>query len=145
MRFFGSLMLAAFFGVGAVAQAEPFEPARGTELRQELLDLIRPLAVFDLGPSIEFRVMEMMVDENTAFARLMAQRPGGAEIDIAATPMVRWRHVDPHDFDGPRFEVFYIRERDQWQIMNYGMGSTDVWWWGYRCDLFGSLLREWGC
>lgn len=145
MRFFQGIALAVFLVFGTLAQATPFEPERGSELRQELLDLIRPFAVFDLGPPIEFRVLEIMVDGDIGFARLMAQRPGGGEIDMAATPMVEWRYADPYDFDGPRFEVFYVRDGEHWQIVEYGMGSTDVWWWGYRCETFGTLMQEHGC
>lgn len=145
MRSLQGLAFVFLMAFGAMAQAAPMAPPRGSELRQELLDLIRPFAVFDLGPPIEFRVIEIMVDDDIAFARLMAQRPGGAEIDMADTPMVVWRHVDPFGFDGPRFEVFYVRADGHWQVVNYGMGSTDVWWWAYRCDTFATLLQEWGC
>ncbi|GAB5445232.1 hypothetical protein [Gymnodinialimonas sp.] len=145
MRLFYGTTLAIFLGFGALAQAAPFEPPRGSELRRELLDTIRPLAAYDLGAPLEFRVLEMSVDGDIAFARLMAQRPGGADIDMTTTPMVEWRYAEPFEFDGPRFEVFYVRDGDHWQIVNFGMGSTDVWWWQYRCETFGTLLQEYGC
>lgn len=145
MRSFHGFALAFVMGLASIAQATPFEPPRGSELRQELLDTIRPLAEYDLGAPVEFRVIEIQVDGDIAFARMMAQRPGGGEIDMENTPMVEWRYVDPYGFDGPRFEVFYVRDNGYWQIVEFGMGSTDVWWWSYRCDVFGSLLQEYGC
>lgn len=145
MRIFHGFTLAIVVGLASIAQATPFEPPRGSELRQELLDTIRLLAEYDLGAPVEFRVIEIQVDGNIAFARMMAQRPGGGEIDMVDTPMVRWRYAEPYEFDGPRFEVFYVRTETGWQITDFGMGSTDVWWSQYRCETFGSLLQEYGC
>ena len=145
MRILHGIFLTFFLGAGAGAQATPVEPPQGSELRQELLETFRPLAIFDLGAPIEFRVLEIMVDGDIAFARLSAQRPGGAAIDMDATPMVEWRYVDPCEVDGPRFEAFFVLRDGYWQVVNYGLGSTDVWWSGYRCDVFGSLLQDYGC
>lgn len=147
MRIFQGISLAVWLGVGVAGAgyADPMEPARGSDLRQELLDTVRPLAAYDLGAPIEFRVLNMMVDENIAFVQVMAQRPGGAEIDMANTPMVEWRDAEPYDFDGPRFEFFLVQRDGYWQVTTYGLGSTDVWWAGHRCETFGSLLRELGC
>lgn len=147
MRFFQGITLAIFLGTMAStgAYAAPSEPQPGSELRRELLDTLRPLAAFDLGAPIEFRVMNMVVDGDIGFVQVMAQRPGGAAIDLADTPMVEWRYVEPYDIDGPRFEAFFIRRNGHWQITEYGLGSSDAWWFGYRCDVFGSLLRDMGC
>lgn len=145
MRIRLGLIASIFFSLSGFCLAAPYEPPRGSHLRAELLNAFRPLAAFDLGAPIEFRVLELSVDGDVAFARLMAQRPGGAEIDMAATPMVQWRHVDPFEVDGPRFEVFFVQEHGHWQAVEYGLGSSDVWWWGYRCDVFGSLLQRYGC
>lgn len=145
MRFSYVLVSGFFVGLAGLADADPIEPPVGSQERQEVLDTFRPLAIYDLGAPLEFVVLELMVDGDIAFARLMAQRPGGAEIDMTTTPMVRWRYADPYEFDGPRFEVFFIREADHWQIVDYGLGSTDVWWWQFRCETFGTLLQEYGC
>lgn len=145
MRFSQAATTAIIIGLAGLVQANPTEPPVGSELRQELLDTFRPLAIYNLGAPLEFRVLELMVDGDTAFARLMAQRPGGVEIDMTDTPMVEWRYAEPFEFDGPRFEVFFVRDADHWQIVDYGLGSTDVWWWQFRCETFGSLLQEYGC
>ena len=145
MRFLHAAAAAVFITSAGLLQAAPTEPPVGSSLRQELLDTFRPLAIFDLGAPLEFRVLEIMVDDDIAFARLMAQRPGGAEIDMTTTPMVRWRYANPYDFDGPRFEVFFVREGGHWQIVDYGLGSSDVWWSQFRCETFGSLLQNYGC
>lgn len=145
MRQLRAIFLLICLGLAAQGQASPFEPPRGSELRRELLDLFRPLAVYDLGAPLEFRVLEMQVDGDTGFARLMGQRPGGEAVDMTTTPMVEWRNADPGTFDGPRFEVFFLRQDDAWQVVSYGLGATDVWWWAFRCETFGTLLRDYGC
>ncbi|OAN82488.1 hypothetical protein A8B78_08550 [Jannaschia sp. EhC01] len=145
MRFFRGITLVLFLGFGAVVQAMPFEPGPGSDLRRELLDTLRPLAAYDLGAPLVFRVLEISVDGDVAFARLIAQRPGGAEIDLSDTPMVAWRNVDPFEIDGPRFEAFFVRHNGHWQVVQYALGSSDAWWYGNRCDVFGTLLREQGC
>lgn len=145
MRLFPAICLSFHLGCAGLCDAAPFEPPRGSEVRGELLDAFRPLAIYDLGAPIEFQVLELMVDGDTAFARLIAQRPGGVALELADTPMVAWRHADPYGFDGPRYEVFFVRDGTAWQVVNYGLGSTDVWWAGYRCDTFGPLLQDYGC
>ncbi len=144
MRTMILLVLACCLGSGS-ALADATEPPRGSQLRQDLLEAIRPHAEYDLWAPVEFRVIEMLADGDVAFARLMAQRPGGVEIDMARTAMVEWRYEDPGNFDGPRFEVFFIRRDGQWQVVQYALGATDAWWFGNRCDVFGSLLRQYGC
>lgn len=147
MHIFQGISLAAVLAITGVgtAVATPSEPAPGSALRQELLDMIRPLVAFDLGAPIEFDVMDMRVDDDIAFVQVMAQRPGGAAIDLTLTPMVEWRYADPYEIDGPRFEFFLIRREGYWQVTEYALGSSDVWWYAYRCEIFGSLLSDVGC
>ncbi len=127
------------------ASADPIEPARGSDLRADLLDTLRPLVEYHLDAPVEFVVAELQVDGDRAFGRLRAQRPGGVSIDIAQTSMVLRRGEDPGMIDGPRLEAFFERRGGRWQVIDYVIGSTDVWWYGYNCPDFGSLLRQWGC
>ena len=46
------------------------EPARGTELRRDLLDTVRVVAALDLSAPIEFVVREVRHDSGVAFASL---------------------------------------------------------------------------
>ncbi len=128
--------------VSGAAAAQPVEPPRGSELRAELLDTVRPLVEYDLGAPVEFMVWEMSVDGDLAFARMRAQRPGGGVIDMETTPMVARRHVPMDLIDGPRLEVFFARTEGHWYVYEYVIGSTDAWWWGFQCETFGTLLIE---
>jgi hypothetical protein len=37
--------------------------------------------------------------------------------------------TDP-DSDGAHFEALLHKDGGQWKVLNWGVGSTDVWWWG---------------
>lgn len=91
------------------ALAAPETPAKGTALRSDLLDTLRVFAGYDLGPPVEFVVLYLQADGDRAFARVMAQRPGGAPIDLAATPMVKRDQIPIDLIDGPRMEAFLAR------------------------------------
>lgn len=135
------LMVAGF----GVAWADPMEPAHGTQLRQDLLNTVRAVAEYELGAPVEFVVIELQADDDLAFARLFPQRPGGDSIDLDTTPLVTLRHTSPEAFDGSRMEVFLQRTQGAWSVTEYAVGSTDAWWFGYRCDVYGAFLQNMGC
>lgn len=129
-----------------VATAAPETPAKGTPLRQALLDTLRVIAGYDLGAPVEFVVISMQADGDRAFAQVMAQRPGGVAIDIASTPLAQ-RDQIPTDFiDGPRMEAFLMRENGFWYIDAYAIGATDVWWVGPPyCADYAQFLPDGAC
>ncbi|MEM1342693.1 MAG: hypothetical protein AAGF68_10240 [Pseudomonadota bacterium] len=121
----------------SIGVTEPQTPPPGTALRAALLDAVRPLAAYDLGAPIEFRVIELRVEGDRAFGRMTAQRPGGAAIDPAETPMHLRDGVSLDLFDGPRLEVFFHEQDGAWRVVEYVIGATDAWWYGYDCDNYG--------
>ena len=128
------------------AIAAPETPAPGTPLRQEIMDTIRVLAGFDLGPPIEFVVIQLEVDGNRAFARVMAQRPGGTPISIVETPMVQRDQMPIDLIDGPRMEAFLVNANGKWYVDAYAIGATDVWWIGPPfCGNYAQFLPEQAC
>ncbi|MFV0644699.1 MAG: hypothetical protein ACK5NN_09410, partial [Sphingomonadaceae bacterium] len=62
------------------------EPQRGTQLRKDILDAVRPVAIEAYGAPIEFVVDSIRVSSNRAYVDVFSQRPGGIEIDIRSTP-----------------------------------------------------------
>jgi hypothetical protein len=142
--------LTVFFGfaftvLAGALQADPAEPPRGSAARAAILDTIRVMAEYDLGAPVEFVVLDLAAEGDLAFARLMAQRPGDVPIDMSDIPMVTRRFVPPDLIDGPRIEAFLARTDGRWHVVEYGVGSTDVWWWAFDCDRYGAFLRDWGC
>ncbi|MEZ5911786.1 MAG: hypothetical protein R3D84_05770 [Paracoccaceae bacterium] len=80
------LALTAALTLAGAAAAQYYEPARGTAERAALMDTLRPLAIGYLGAPVEFVVQDPRVSGDLAMAFVMAQRPGGGQIDMAATP-----------------------------------------------------------
>lgn len=142
MRFF--LVLMAMICV-VPASAEPVDVPPGSALRGELLDTLRPLVEYDLGAPVEFVVTSLQVDGDRAFARLAAQRPMGMPIDMETTPMVLRDGLPLDTIDGPRIEAFFHQSPARWEVVEFVIGATDVWWWAYDCKHYGGLLSEWGC
>jgi len=145
MRLSSLVFITTLLASVGVASAEPATPPRGSDLRATLLDTVRPLAEYDLAAPVEFVVTELRAEGDRAFGRLIAQRPGGAPIDMGRTPMIARRGVPQNVIDGPRIEVFFHRIEGRWYVYEYGLGSTDVWWWGFECQHYGAFLRAWGC
>ena len=132
-------------GGNTFALAGPTEPARGSLLRQDLLNAVRSLAEFEFGLPVEFVVIELQAEGDLAFARLLPQRPEGRVIDLETTPMVVQRGASPAAFDGARMEVFLERVEGSWRVTASATGATDVWWFGYRCDIYSAFLPGMGC
>lgn len=119
------------------------EPARGTELRADLMDAIRPHAEWALGAPIQFVVRDLRVAGDVAFASLMAQRPGGGEIDMARTPQARRSGYDPNLDHEASIQALLRKSGDVWVAVHHGISPTDVWWsWDAYCPVWGPVLPE---
>jgi hypothetical protein len=119
------------------------EPARGTELRADLMDALRPMAEWDLAPPVEFVVLDLRVAGAVAFASVYAQRPGGAPIDMHDTPLIRRGDIDPEIVDGATIQALLQRAGRMWVPVHFAIGATDVWYAheGF-CPIWGSVLPE---
>ncbi len=117
--------------VFAVLSAGPslawFEPQRGTELRSDLMDAIRPKAEAELGAPVQFVVDSLRVKGSVAFAALQPQRPGGVRIAWEETQMAA-RGEDPMTYDGSTIHVLYTMSDAAWEVFAWTIGATDVWW-----------------
>ena len=136
-----ALVLAALALPGAAWGWE--EPARGTDLRADLMDSLRPMAEWSLGAPVEFVVHELRVDGGAAFASVIAQRPGGAAIDMRDTPMFQRQEIDPEIADGATIQALIQRSGRMWVPVHFGIGATDVWY-QYEgfCPIWGRVLPE---
>lgn len=118
-------------------------PQRGSGLRAELMDAVRPIAEWQLDPPVEFLVHDLRVAGGVAFASLTAQRPGGGEIDMRRTPMVRRGEYDPEIGDGPTMQALLQRSGPGWVVVTYAIGPTDVWYaWDEYCPIWHAVLPE---
>jgi len=103
------------------------EPARGTQLRKDLMNAIRPYVEHDLGAPIECVVRELRHSGGVAFGVLEPQRPGGRAIRFADTPLAA-RGVNPDWYDNWSVIVLYRAVGGGWTVADFSIGATDVWW-----------------
>jgi len=126
MRFV--LMLVVLLGAGSANAQSWQEPARGTPTRTELLDALRPHAMWMLGSPIEFVVYDLRLSGKLAFASVYPQRPGGAEIDLRDTPAFERGDLEPDFMDGVTMQALYYKSGETWVAVHWALGATDVWW-----------------
>ncbi len=138
-----TVLVALMCQSAARAQQSWTEPERGSELRADLMDAIRPIAEWQLGDPVEFVVQDLRVSGQVAFAMLLPQRPGGGAIDLADTPMVRWFNRDPAEMDGAAMQVLFQQSGRMWVPVDYAIGATDAWWdWDIYCPRFRRVIPE---
>ncbi|MDU8926104.1 hypothetical protein RXV86_01765 [Alisedimentitalea sp. MJ-SS2] len=119
----------------SVVRADYFEPKRGSEMRQALMDALRPHAEWLLGAPALFVISELRVATkkdlglpfDVAFAVVEARRPDGSEINLWETPGVERGDLDPHSMDGATFQVLYRREGKMWVAVHWEIGALDAW------------------
>ena len=142
MQRFVLAIVMCLFTVAANAQTYT-EPARGSELRSDILDAIRPVAEWNLGAPVEFVVWDMRVNGDVAFVSVWAQRPGGGKIDMATTPIVKRNQLDPEAGDGPAIQALLQRSGRMWVGVEYGISPSDVWWdWDEYCPIWSTVIPE---
>lgn len=119
------------------------EPARGTPLRADLLDAIRPHLEWELGAPVEIVVHQLRVAGDLGFVSAHAQRPGGVEIDMARTPMARRGEWWPEVSDGTTIQALLQRSGRMWVAVHHAIGATDVWYASPEyCGPWGNLIPD---
>lgn len=113
--------------VSAHAQAQTaYEPARGTQERKDLMNAIRPLVEARVAPPVEFVIDRLRVSGNWAFAIVSPQRPGGTPIDMSRTAL----REQAEYMDNITTYALLMRAYGRWNIVDYAIGPTDVFWYG---------------
>lgn len=103
--------------------SEIYSPKRGTSERKDVLNAIRPLVEARVGPPVEFVVDRLRIYHNWAFAVVNPQRPGGGKID----PNSPNYHLSEFQ-DGLHTYVLLQYDYNRWNIIDYAIGPTDVFW-----------------
>ena len=142
MKFVRSLVTTAGCVVVAMPAFAWDTPQRGSQLRSELMNAVRPYAERDMGRPVQFVVSELRYAGNVAFAILEPQRPGGGTI--------RWQETrffaegDSQDFfDGLRIDTFLRYQGGRWQVGEYVVGATDVWYADPAlCGVYRAVIPE---
>lgn len=103
-----------------------YEPARGTAERKQILNAIRPMMEARLGPPVEFVVDWMRSGNGWAFVQVSPQRPGGGRIDLSRTTYA----MQAEYMDGVSTFALLRYQYDRWNLIDYAVGPTDVFWQG---------------
>lgn len=134
-----ALFLSLFLATSAVAWETP---QRGTALRGDLMDAIRPHAEWVFGAPLVFRVDDLRVDGAVAFAMLEPQRPDGRPM-TAADVIPEHGADDIFELGGPSMQVLYQKAGNTWVATHWAVGATDVWWsWQAYCPTWWSVIPE---
>lgn len=109
------------------------EPIRGSQVRKDLMDAIRPRVEWDLGAPVQFVVDTLRLSGDRALAFLSPQRPGGVPIDVYTIPAVLrgyWvvdRDGYLEDMDGVSVMALLVKSGDTWVAQHFSIGATDLW------------------
>ncbi|PYG26472.1 hypothetical protein [Pelagimonas varians] len=124
-----TLALALTMAIAMPFQAQAWEePARGTALRADLMDALRPHAEFAFGAPVVFVVQELRVEGDVAFGMLTPVRPGGSAIGFDDLNP-RMREFEDRDFwGGADMQALFEKSGRTWVATHQTYGATDVWW-----------------
>lgn len=119
--------LLLFFCLGqsvrSAATSEIYTPKRGSVERKDVMNAIRPLLEARLGPPVEFVVNRLNIYRDWAFVVVDPQRPGGGAIN-PSDPNYR---ASPFQ-DGLHTYALLKHAYGRWNIVDYVIGPTDVFW-----------------
>ena len=124
-----ALLLALAFCTAAAAAAAQMTPPRGSPLRAELMDTLRPTVMAEIGGPIEFAVTDLRVIGQWAYAHVRPQRPGGAPIDWNRT---KYRQDMALGMMSDGVMALLHHDGARWRIAEYVIGPSDVAWDGWR-------------
>ena len=126
-------LIAGLLAATLAAPAAAWEtPARGSTLRADLMDALRPLAEWQYGAPVEFVVDNLRVSGNAAFADVQAQRPGGVPIE----------RLDS-DTGLPNLGALIQRSGRMWVPVHIAFEPTDVWYASSGfCPVWAAVLPE---
>jgi hypothetical protein len=117
----------AAFAIATPAAAQT-TPPRGSPLRAQLLDTIRPELMREIGGQIEFNVLAMRVMQPWAYLHVRPQRPGGKPIDWSRT-----KFAEDMKEGVMSYETMALLKRDggRWTIVEIAIGPSDLPWDGW--------------
>lgn len=118
-----------------------FEPERGSELRKNILEAVRPIAEEHFGPPVEFVVNTMRVLNGKAYVEFSAQRPNGVPIDIRSTPAAGRGAVDFGVGNAHVVSGFLTEQEGDWRPSDIVIQATEAWWVG-NCTGLEGLMPE---
>lgn len=118
-------------------------PQRGTQTRADIMSAIRPQTEWIFGAPVEFVISDLRVQGDVAFVSVLAQRPGGGQIDLYNAPGTRRGEYDPEYSDGSSIQALLQKSGSVWVATHHIIGATDAWWfWDEYCPIWHSVIPE---
>jgi hypothetical protein len=131
-------LCAAFVLVANIASAQDkvVSPAQGTPERKAVLDALRPKLEAELKTELVFVVLDIRTSADWAFVMAQPQRKDGKKLDGKKIYGESWEHMD-----GFTLTAVLRKKSNQWTVLEYHVGSTDVWWQSY-CEKKSAQVRQ---
>jgi hypothetical protein len=126
----------AFIANVAIAQDKVMSPAQGTPERKAILDTLRPTLEAELKAALVFVVSDIRASADWAFVMAQPQRKDGKKLDGKKIYGEDWEHMD-----GLTITAVLRKKSNRWTLLDYQIGSTDVWWQQY-CDQKSAIARQ---
>ena len=120
----------------ASAQDKVVSPGQGTPERKLILDALRPKLEAELKTELVFVVSDIRVSADWAFVMAQPQRKDGKKLDGKKIYGESWEHMD-----GFTLTAVLRKKANQWTVLEYGIGATDVWWQSY-CEQKSAQVRQ---
>ena len=119
-----ALLLWGLLTVLASAFAQSaYTPKPGSAEREAIMDALRVPAKKDLGRTVIFKVDQLRVVGDWAFARVSPTLPNGEEIDYRKTKYRKMVELGAFD---PQAETLLRRTAKGWDVVEWRFGATDV-------------------
>lgn len=134
-------MMAALLWWGLALAQTVVAPERGSALRTELLDTVRPAISKQTGGSVIFVVDTLQVLGDWAYLEADPRRPDGSKIDWRRTKFREAYEADM--FSGLVLALLHWQD-GRWALVDTFVGPTDVAWleWVQKYKLPETLFRR---
>lgn len=119
-----AVALVAMAAGASTSLAAPVDVPKSDPLRQVLLDAMRPAVEDDVGVPVQFVVQTLRVEDGWAYFAGTPQQKNGQPIDFEQTHYAE--AIEEGFFDGPFLQVLLEAEGDDWIVVGYDIGATDV-------------------
>jgi hypothetical protein len=121
-----SIAMAALLWLGlAVHAQEIVSPGKGSALRSDILNALRPTIEREVGGRVSFVVHAINVMDRWAYVRADPVRPNGEPINWRNT---KFRRAFDADMFSGIVEALLRGEAGHWSLAEFSLGATDVSW-----------------
>jgi hypothetical protein len=117
--------LLTLLGIVPAAAQAIVSPPKGSPLRAEVLNALRPVVEKETGGRVVFAVHALNVMGEWAYADVEPLQPNGSKVDWRKTKFRR-------DFEADMFSGLVLallrKQGGSWQVVEIAVGPTDVAW-----------------